>query len=384
MASGDFSVPAPAVCTDNVALAERHLGARVLVVDDDPASLRLLGTMLGASEFQVRTAGSGECALALLEQQPFDAVISDLRMPNVGGLELLAKIREKRRHTAFLITTGVDDVETGVQALKSGADDYLVKPLTASAVVASIDRALRNRDLEQQVESYRHNLEALVEARTGELQSALQQIERTYEDTLQSLGAAIDLRDRGTAGHSKRVCRYSLEIAKPLGLSQSQMSSLARGAYLHDIGKLGIPDRILFKPGPLSPEERRVMQKHVQLGFDLVKGIPFLADAAEVILTHHECYDGTGYPRGLKDRHIPLGGRIFAIADTLDAMTSDRPYQRASSFESARSTIGALSGTRFDPQIVAVFLGVPAEILPTIADGSGDPHQNSGAAASDI
>src|SRR4029077_8966543 len=153
----------------------------------------------------------------------------------------------------------------------------------------------------------------------------LRQIEGSYEDTLEALGAAIDLRDSETAGHSQRVCRYSLQIARAMGWSDKELGSLARGAYLHDIGKLGISDGILLKPGPLTADERRVMQRHAQIGFDLVKGIPFLADAAEIVLTHHERYDGGRYSPSLKGDEIPLGARIFAIADTLDAITSDRP-----------------------------------------------------------
>jgi len=254
-----------------------------------------------------------------------------------------------------------------VQAMRCGADDYLVKPLRDSAVVASLESALHKRQLERQVENYRQHLEEMVAERTQQLQAALQQIERSYEDTLQALGAAIDLRDDETAGHSQRVCRYSLEIARAMGWSDKQLGSLARGAYLHDIGKLGIPDGILLKPGPLTADERRLMQRHAQIGFDLVKDIPFLADVAEMVLTHHERFDGGGYPRGLKGEEILLSARIFAVADTLDAITSDRPYRRASAFESARETIRHLSGSQFDPHVVSAFLNIPEETWPTIA-----------------
>ena len=207
----------------------------------------------------------------------------------------------------------------------------------------------------------------MVAERTGQLQAALQQIERSYEDTLQALGAAIDLRDNETAGHSQRVCRYSIEIARAMGWSDKQLGTLARGAYLHDIGKLGVSDGILLKPGPLTAEERKLMQQHVQIGFDLVKHISFLADAAEIVLAHHERYDGKGYPRGLQGEEILQSVRIFAVADTLDAITSDRPYRRASSFEIARETIRHLSGSQFDSRVVSVFLSIPEETWSTIA-----------------
>jgi len=302
-----------------------------------------------------------------LQRGQFDAVISDLHMPGISGMELLAEVRRCYPHLAFLVTTGVDDVDVGVQAMRCGADDYLVKPLLEGAVLASIQSALHKRELEKQVENYRQHLEEMVAERTAQLQGALEQIERSYEDTLQALGVAIDLRDDETAGHSRRVCRYSLEIARAMGWPDKQLESLARGAYLHDIGKLGIPDGILLKPGPLTEDERKFMQQHVQIGFDVVKDIPFLVDAAEIILMHHERYDGGGYPRGLKGEEILPGARIFAVADTLDAITSDRPYRRASSFESARETIRRLSGSQFDPQVLNVFLNIREDIWQTIA-----------------
>lgn len=341
--------------------------ARVLAVDDESAACKLLSLILAAPSFRCTTASSGDEALVALQREHFDAVISDLHMPGISGMEFLTEVRRRHPHVAFLVTTGVDDVDVGVQAMRCGADDYLVKPLRDTAVLASLDSALHTRQLEQEVKHYRQRLEEMVAERTGQLQSALEQVQRSYEDTLQALGAAIDLRDNETAGHSQRVCRYSLEIARAMGWPEKQLQSLARGAYLHDIGKLGIPDGILLKPGPLTEEERKLMQRHVQIGFDVVKDIPFLADTAEIILMHHERYDGGGYPRSLKGEEILLGARIFAVADTLDAITSDRPYRRASSFESARETIRRLSSSQFDPQVVEAFLKIREDIWPTIA-----------------
>ena len=340
---------------------------RVLAVDDEPAAVRLLSIILAPPVFRCTTACTAEEALVALQRESFDAVISDLQMPGLSGMELLMEVRHKHPHMAFLVTTGVDDVDVGVKAMRSGADDYLVKPLREGAVVASLENALHKHRLAQEVENYRQHLEEMVAERTEQLRAALERVEQSYEDTLQSLGAAIDLRDNETEGHSQRVCRYSLEIARAMGWQDKQLGTLARGAYLHDIGKLGVPDGILLKPGLLTPEERKIMQRHSQIGFDLVKDIPFLADATDVVLMHHERFDGTGYPQGLKGEQIPLSARIFAIADTLDAITSERPYQRASSFESAREIIRSLSGTAFDPQIVKVFLNIREDVWPTIA-----------------
>lgn len=343
---------------------------RVLAVDDEPAAVRLLSFFLAPPAFRCTTACTAEEALIALQREPFDAVISDLQMPGLSGMELLTEVRHKHPHMAFLVTTGVDDVDVGVKAMRSGADDYLVKPLRESAVVASLENALHKRQLEKEIEQHRHHLEELVAARTDQLQAAFKQITQSYEDTLQALGAAIDLRDNETAGHSRRVCRYSLEIARVMGWREMQLMTLARGAYLHDIGKLGVPDGVLLKPGPLTAEERKIMQRHAQIGFDLVKDIPFLADAADVVLMHHERFDGSGYPQGLKGEQIPLRARIFAIADTLDAITSERPYQRASSFEFARERVRQLSGTAFDPQVVNVFLNIREDVWQAIAKSS--------------
>jgi putative nucleotidyltransferase with HDIG domain len=345
----------------------RRSVARVLVVDDEPAACKLLSIILSPPDFDCAMATNGEEGLVALQREGFDAVISDLQMPGISGMELLAEARRCQPHAAFLVTTGVDDVEVGVQAMRSGADDYLVKPLLDSVVVASLERALHKRHLEQQVENYRQHLEEMVVERTTQLQAALQRIEGSYEDTLQALGAAIDLRDNETAGHSQRVCRYSLEIAGAMGWGDKELGNLARGAYLHDIGKLGVPDGILLKPGPLTEDERTLMQQHVQIGFDLVKSISFLADAAEIILTHHERHNGSGYPRGLKAEEILMGARIFAVADSFDAMTSDRPYRRAFPFEVGRETIRREEGVLFDPHVVSIFLNLPPETWPAIA-----------------
>lgn len=350
---------------------------RVLAVDDELAASKLIALMLSSPAFHCTTASSGEEALVALQHERFDAVISDLQMPGISGLELLTQVRRSFPHMVFLVTTGVDDLEVGVQAMRRGADDYLVKPLRESAVCVSLESALHKRQLEQQIENYRQHLEEMVVERTGRLNEALRQLENNYENTLQALGAAIDLRDSETAGHSRRVCRYSLEIARAIGCSEKELENLARGAYLHDIGKLGIPDHILLKPGLLTVEERQLMQRHVQIGFDLVKDIDFLSEASEIVLMHHERYDGGGYPRGLRGSEILLSARIFAIADTLDAITSDRPYRRASAFESGREIIRQCSGSQFDPLVMGVFLNIPEETWPAIAKDLRQVHAPS-------
>lgn len=349
------------------AKVDSHSSIRVLVVDDQVSVRKLLGVMLEEAAIPYQSASSGEEALAFLRNgEVFDAVISDLQMPGMSGLDLLAKVRQQHPHLAFLMATGVDDVRMGVQAMHQGADDYLLKPLQFDAVTISVERAVQRRRLELEVESYRRSLEGMVAERTEQLQTALLQVERSYGETLQALGEAIDLRDSATAGHSRRVSLYSIRILTGIGGSEQQLRSIAMGAWLHDIGKLAIPDAILLKPGPLTPEERRVMERHSQIGYDLVKRIPFLAEAAEIVLTHHERCDGSGYPLGLKGQNIPLGARIFAVSDTVDAMTSDRPYRSARPFHEAREQIRIGSGKLYDARVADVFLSTPSQTWEAI------------------
>jgi len=372
MLTTDKGVTQAAEAITTQAPVKRFPTARVLIVDDEPAACKLLALLLSEADFDCKTVPSGAEALCFLEKDHRDAIVCDLNMPGMNGMELLAEVRRRSPQVAFLVATGLDDVRAGILAMKSGADDYLVKPLQSEMVIASLNRALQKKRLEQEVEGYRLHLEEMVAERTQQIAAALKLVERSYEDTLEALGAAIDLRDTATEGHSRRVCRFALEIAKAMGLSETQHKTIAMGAYLHDIGKLALPDGILLKPGPLTLEERLFMQQHVQTGYDLVKQIPFLADASELVRTHHERYDGSGYLRGLKAEQIPIGARIFGVADTLDAITSDRPYRSALPFEVAFRIIHTESGRLYDPQVTAAFFSLPKETWPAIA---GMRHQ---------
>jgi len=350
------------VATEPIPLA-RSIALRVLIVDDEVSVRRVMAAVLAQLGLPSETAASGEEALRILKTHQIDAVISDLQMPGMSGMELLTKVRQNYPQMVFLMVTGVDDIRVGVQAMRQGADDYLVKPLQVDAniVLASLTRASHVKRLEQEVDNYRHHLEEIVAQQTQQLREALRRIERSYDHTLEVLGAAIDLRDSPTAGHSRRVFLYSIEIAKAMGGLENQMRNIAMGAWLHDIGKLAIPDGILLKPGRLTEKEREIMQRHAQIGYDLVKGIPFLADAAEIIFAHHERCDGSGYPKGLKTQEIPAGARIFAVADTFDAMTSDRPYRCALPFQVSREVIERGAGKQYDSQVARVFLSIPGE-----------------------
>ena len=350
---------------------------RVLVVDDDPAICNLLSTKLRISGFDTHACTSGEGALNLLAKESFDAIISDLNMPGISGLELLAAAHRLVPGTAFLMATGVSDVAVGVGAMKQGASDYILKPFQMEAVVASLRRALEMKRMERELEEYRHQLESRVEQRTRQLQDALRRVELAYDETLEALASTVDLRDNDTADHTRRVTRYSLEIGQRLGVPGDDLKQLERGACLHDIGKIGIPDSILLKPGKLTPEETAIMQTHVRIGYEWMNRVAFLASAAQIVLAHHEFFDGTGYPQGLAGEEIPLGARIFAVADTLDAMMSDRPYRRGRAYDVARAEIQRESGKQFDPRVVAVFLAIPEETWIQIrAEAARNPSKH--------
>jgi response regulator RpfG family c-di-GMP phosphodiesterase len=342
-----------------------HRGC-ILIVDDEQGIRLLLSEGLAQEGFECRDTSGGTGALELLQTRPFDAVISDLRIPGTSGLELLEAIREKHPQVAFLMATAVNDVRVGIQAMKAGADDYLVKPLLLDEVLTALDRAIQRKRLEREVENYRQRLEEMVDQRTRQLQVAIKRVEQAYDETLEALSAVLDLRDSETAGHSRRVTGYCLEIAQAMGCSAEQLKTIARGVFLHDVGKFGVPDAILRKPGKLTEEERAIMETHVRIGYDLVCRIAFLASSAELVLTHHERYDGTGYPQGLVGDEIPVSARIFAVADTLDAMTSDRPYRRALPYSAAREEIIRESERQFDPKVVKTFLTIPETVIEAI------------------
>jgi len=339
---------------------------RILVVDDEAPMCEMLTEFLSPHGFESRSCYTGQAALEMMKHEPFDVVISDLRMPGMSGLALLEEARQKYPRTAFLMATAVDDVDSCVHALQLGAYDYLLKPLDLGAVLSSAQRALDKKRTEVEIEARRRVLEDVVEQRNKQLHAAMKRIEMSYDETLEALGAALDLRDTETEGHSRRVSKYSLVLGRTLGCTEADLKQIERGAYLHDIGKIGIPDSILLKPGKLTPGETAIMETHARVGYDLICRIAFLAPAAEIILTHQERFDGTGYPQGLVGDEIPLGSRIFAVADTLDAMTSDRSYRRALAFSAARAEIEGESGRQFDPVVVKAFLSIPDDVWAEI------------------
>jgi len=310
---------------------------RILIVDDEEPIRDFVSAMLSSANFACKQAASGKEALALLDSgEEYELMLSDLMMPVMDGIALLEASKERYPDMPVVMVTAVTDVSIALNAIRNGAYDYLLKPFERDQLLATARRALENRRLKLENRAYQTNLETLVTERTQRLRQAVKELEESYDITLEALGDALDLKDRETEGHSKRVTAFTIAIAKTMGLPSDQIRVIARGAFLHDIGKMAIPDAILNKPGKLDAAEFETMREHPYRGYQIVKKIPFLAEAAEIVYSHQEKFDGTGYPRGLKNEEIPLGARIFSIADTLDAMTSNRPYRAALPDSAAR------------------------------------------------
>ncbi|MBB5342992.1 HD domain-containing phosphohydrolase [Tunturibacter empetritectus] len=335
---------------------------RILVVDDEESVRSVAAALLSRSGYSVTTAEGAEAAITRLQQDPdYDLVLSDVMMPVTDGLTLLDHLCTDHPGIPVVMFSAINDIYVVTSAFRRGAVDYLLKPFERTDLESVVLRAIEHGRLRKQNTLYRHNLEAIVTARTGRLRSTMQDLERSYDITLEAMGDALDLRDQETEGHSRRVTAYTNALAHAMGLESEDLRIIARGAFLHDIGKIATPDAILLKPGRLTPEETAIMKQHCERGYEMVRKISFLREAAEIVYAHQEQFDGGGYPRGLRGEEIPLGARIFAIADTLDAMTSDRPYRKGTTFAQAREEITRCAGTQFDPQIVEVFLGLPAE-----------------------
>jgi putative nucleotidyltransferase with HDIG domain len=336
---------------------------RILVVDDEEAIREIVCSMLMTANYQCVQASSGLKALALLDSgAQFELMLSDLMMADLDGIGLLERTKEKFPEMPVVMITAVHDISVALTAIRNGAYDYLPKPFEREQLLATVRRALETRRLKEENRNYQINLESLVAARTEQLRKTLGELERSYDMMLEALGDALDLKDAETEGHCKRVTAFTIALARAIGLPSDQVRVIARGAFLHDVGKMAIPDAILRKPGKLNPDEVEKMREHCYLGYQLLKKIPFLAEVAEIVYSHQERWDGTGYPRGLKGEEIPLGARLFSVADTLDAIINDRPYRPAQSFDAAREEIKRWSGRQFDPEVVNTFLSMPENI----------------------
>jgi response regulator RpfG family c-di-GMP phosphodiesterase len=340
-------------------LSEYKKGSKILIVDDDKAILNLLSRKLELIGYLCDTEPDGLRAIHRVKAQRYDLVILDVNMPYINGTEMLYFLRRTAPDIPVVMISGMDSTDLVRKTLREGAYDYLVKPLRLDELEVSVSRALQHGDLSRQIKQNQKNLKQEVAERTRELAAALEQVHKTYDATILALGSALETRDIETQSHSVRVAHYSCLLASMLGINEvERLTDIQRGAYLHDIGKIGVPDAILRKPMALDDDEWAIMKRHPQIGKDVIEGIEFLKGSTHLVYCHHEQYDGSGYPRGLAGNDIPIEARIFAVADALDAMTSDRPYRKAMSISVAKSEIQTLTGAQFDPQVVEALNGL--------------------------
>lgn len=331
---------------------------RVLIVDDEPDIREMLCDLLGF-DYDCAAASSAEEALAELHESVYQLVVSDITMGGMSGLEMIPHVLKRSPNTVVVMISGMQTIESAIEALRLGAFDYIMKPFDLRQVEAAVKRALEHYELREVKRHYENHLEELVEQRTIELDHALSSLEEAYRSTLKALTAALETRDAETHGHSERVVTFSLRLGRELGLGKEELRSLEFGSLLHDIGKIGVPDAILRKPAKLTEEEWMRMREHPLHGQQILREIEFLEGAARVVAQHHEKWDGSGYPLGLRGEEIDLNARIFAVADAFDAMISDRVYRRGRSYEAAALELERWAGKQFDPKVVEAFNRVP-------------------------
>jgi response regulator RpfG family c-di-GMP phosphodiesterase len=328
---------------------------RILVVDGDEGAADATGLALLSNGYDVGIATTARRARAMLDEEQFELVLCEVRLPGECGLGLVQELHRTRPDVAVVVTTEVDDVAVAEEALDAGALDYVVKPARPNHLLVTIACALRRRHelLRSSVALERASSEIV---RQGRL------LEAAQLDAVERLARAVELRDDHLRGHHGRVAQATGQLARTIGMPDAQSDLIAAAGLLHDVGKIGIPDSILTKPGPLTGTEQRIVQCHTTIGHALLAGSchPVLKTAAEIALHHHERLDGSGYPHGLRGTAIPLEARMVAIADTFDALTSERPYRVARPAEDALAVIHASAGELFDAELVDAFTTVIA------------------------
>ncbi|MDH4225069.1 MAG: response regulator [Deltaproteobacteria bacterium] len=338
---------------------------RILIVDDERMIQEMLKQMLEMRGYLCQTVSSGEEALEELAQNPYELVLCDMNMRGITGMEVIEHIRQNYPQTASIMVTGTDDPQLAETAIRTGAYGYLVKPFRENVLNINVINSLIRRRLEIESREHRQTLEAEVEDRTRELTEAMEKLKRadvrlrySHQETINRLLRVAEFRDNETARHVQRMSHYCEFLSTLAGKSREESDLIRIASAMHDIGKLGIPDHILLKPGKLTDEEYSLMKEHAQIGFNILRGskVPMLETAAMIALTHHEKYDGSGYPKGLKKDHIPLAGRITAICDVFDALTSIRPYKPGFSWYEAINWMRQHSGSHFDPGLLDLFI----------------------------
>ncbi|MFC2059938.1 HD domain-containing phosphohydrolase [Chloroflexota bacterium] len=321
----------------------------ILIVDDEVIIRKLLLRRLSSEGYQCHEAGSADQALDELARNPIQLVILDIKMPGRSGVELLPEIRDTYPDTAIIMATGLSDAGVAVGCMRQGAYDYIAKPFNLEDVILSVGRALEKKRLEHENKDYQQHLEQRVEEQA-------RRIRASFLNSISSLAYALEARDKYTSGHSERVAEVAVIIAKELDIPSEDIEKVRLAGLIHDIGKIGVREAILNKIEALTKWEFEHIKYHCEIGEHILTPIVEDEEILKMVRHHHERYDGTGYPDGLKAEQIPLGSRILAVADTYDAIISERPYRTERSTANARAEIESNKGTQFDPEVVQAFL----------------------------
>jgi diguanylate cyclase (GGDEF)-like protein len=347
---------------------------RLMVVDDQAEVLLVVCRVLEKAGYVVDRADSGDMCLEKIKaaETPYDLLVTDLTMPGMDGLQLLKRVRHLSPDTAGIVLTGYATIENAVSSFQSGVRAFLRKPVDRMELLGAVDNALQVQRLENENRNYRDHLERMVMAKSSQLRQALAETRQAFDFAVDGFATLVDIRERSAGRHVLRVQAMSVILGRRLGFSSRQLERLARGAVLHDIGKVGVPDHILLKPGKLDAEEWRVMCGHVEIGYDILRKAPWLEEVAETVRSHHERYDGSGYPRGLRGEAICREARVFAVADSYDAMRVDRVYRKALSREAAVNEIVGNVERLYDPRVVAAFEDSIPELEEVLARFKSD------------
>ncbi len=339
--------------------------AKVLVVDDEPEIVAFIRELLTQRGYEVLGLSDPREVATRFDSFRPDVCVLDFRMPYFSGSVLLNVIKEKDAKVEVIFLTAQDETSLAVDLMKRGAIDFLLKPVELTQLSLSVGRAIEHRRLVIENENYRLHLEQLVLEKTHALNDALMRLGHVHSATLDALSMALDFRDQSTSGHSRRVADLTAGAASgPFGITDSALVQIEHGALLHDIGKLKIPDSILWKPAKLNDEEWGTMRRHPEYGYEFLNNIEFLKGAAEIVYSHHEKFDGSGYPRKLRAEEIPFGARVFSIVDSIDAMIYKRPYNNPVRFTEAAVEIRRCAGTQFDPDLVEPTLAYLGDHVP--------------------